>query len=161
MINYCQFGKTVELLSSKEYDNIKYPSTEEPRNPGGGRHSLERKAVMRTYCICRCLSIRHYGGTDPDRAHSHTIEITADIRTAEERFEPFFGLEGYLNEYFAPYENQLLNSLPEFQGDASIEGMGEVFFRGLAKSLEKRGLRLERLKVGETPLRRYIVGWRE
>lgn len=113
---------------------------------------------VQTYCISRCLSIRHGGGMDNGKAHSHTIEVLAYIGKEDGAFEPFFSMEQVMDSYLSRYEGRFINVLPEFDGDGSIERMGEVFFAGLSRTLAQSGLYLERLEVGETPLRRYIVG---
>lgn len=113
---------------------------------------------MRTYCISRCLSIRHGIGRNSAGAHSHTIEILAYIEKSTGDFEPFSSIEQAMDVYLSRFENHFLNSLPEFNGEASMEKIGEVFFAGLSRVLEERALFLRRLEVGETPLRRYIIG---
>ena len=113
---------------------------------------------MRTYCIKRCLSIRHGTGLDRASAHSHTIEVAAYLKKEGPEILLFSGVEQLLDSFLSRYENRFLNSLPAFDGDASMERIGEVIFTGLTPLLEERGLFLERLEVGETPLRRYIIG---
>jgi 6-pyruvoyl-tetrahydropterin synthase len=59
--------------------------------------------------------------------------------------------------YLNRYEKQFLNELPEFHQNADIETIGEVFFAGLTKLLREQGMTLQRLEIGETPLRVYAI----
>lgn len=113
---------------------------------------------MQTYWISRCLSIRHGSGVDSGKAHGHTIEVQAYIGKDSGELEPFHSMERVLDSYLSRYDECFINALPEFGGDGSIERIGEVFFAGLSRVLEQNGLVLERLEVGETPLRHYVIG---
>ena len=65
------------------------------------------------------------------------------------------------NKTLEIYQNQYLNSLEEFAGDANIENVGEVFWRKLVKVFDKNGWKLIRLEIGENPLRVYAVSVKE
>ncbi len=95
---------------------------------------------------------------DREKAHNHSIELSAYVEKATDDFQQFREIERCINTYFARYQNQFLNAMPEFNGDASLENMGEVFFAGLTAALRDSNLMLKRLEVGETPLRTYIIG---
>ena len=51
--------------------------------------------------------------------------------------------------------------MEEFNGDANIENVGEVFWKKLFMVFEKNGLALIRLEIGENPLRIYSVSTEE
>ena len=59
------------------------------------------------------------------------------------------------------YKNKYLNDLEEFNGDANIENVGEVFWKKLFMVFEKNGWALIRLEIGENPLRIYSVSTEE
>lgn len=113
---------------------------------------------MQTYCIRQSIPIFHGNSGDRERAHCHTIEIAAHIQKKDGQFERFSDMERRIKDYFDRYDDQFLNAMPEFETDASIENIGEVFFAGLTEVLERDGFMLSRLEVGETPLRQYIIG---
>jgi 6-pyruvoyl-tetrahydropterin synthase len=71
--------------------------------------------------------------------------------------ELFSNAEQIVVTYFDRYAKQFLNELPEFQDGASIEQIGEVFFAELTELLQAHGMILQRLEVGETPLRVYSI----
>ena len=50
-----------------------------------------------------------------------------------------------------------LNAMEEFGGDASIEHVGDVIYQVMSEYLLKEQLFLERLEIGENPLRVYVV----
>ena len=51
--------------------------------------------------------------------------------------------------------------MEEFNGDANIENVGEVFWKKLFMVFEKNGWALIRLEIGENPLRIYSVSTEE
>lgn len=113
---------------------------------------------MQLYCIRFSVAIRHGHSMDREKAHRHSIELSAYVEKDTDDFEQFREIERCVNAYFAQYQDQFLNAMPEFRGDASLENMGEVFFAGLTAALRDSNLTLKRLEVGETPLRTYIIG---
>lgn len=113
---------------------------------------------MRMYCIRSCIPIYHGSSDERLDAHCHTIEIVAYIEAQSGQFMWFSHVEGALNRYLERYHSQFLNLFPEFHGDTSIEGIGETFFAGITEALRQDDMLLKRIEVGETPLRRYVVG---
>ena len=82
-----------------------------------------------------------------------TVYISGD-RIADEQFTQN---ESYAGDVLRRYEGQYFNELPEFGGDASIENIGEVFFRMLDQTMKALGLTLKRLEIGENPLKQYVI----
>ena len=113
---------------------------------------------MQLYCIRSSVTIYHGRSMDREKAHNHSIELGVYVEKATDDFEQFREIERCINAYFKRYQNQFLNAMPEFHGDASLENMSEVFFAGLTAALNSSDLTLIRLEVGETPLRTYIIG---
>jgi 6-pyruvoyl tetrahydropterin synthase-like protein len=117
----------------------------------------QKGAPMQTYCVRKCIAIYHGNRCDRQAAHCHTVEIASYIQKAEGQCEPFSTAEQSVITYLNRYEKQFLNELPEFHQSADIENIGEVFFAGLTELLGKQGMTLQRLEIGETPLRVYAI----
>jgi 6-pyruvoyl tetrahydropterin synthase-like protein len=117
----------------------------------------EKGVPMQTYCVRRCIAIYHGNGCDRQNAHCHTIEIASYIQKADGPCDVFPNAEQIVIAYLARYEKQFLNELPEFHQSADIETIGEVFFAGLTELLRAQGMTLQRLEIGETPLRVYAI----
>ena len=66
-------------------------------------------------------------------------------------------IEKYAAEVLGHYENRYLNDMPEFGGDASIEQIGNRLFADIKDRLDFNHVDMERLEIGENPLRTYIV----
>lgn len=113
---------------------------------------------MQLYCIHTSVTIYHGRSAEREKAHNHSIEIEVYVEKETDDFQEFQEIERHVSDYFEQYQNQFLNVIPEFNGDASLENMGEVFFAGLTTALRDSRLTLKRLEVGETPLRTYIIG---
>lgn len=114
---------------------------------------------MRTYCFRTCISILHSSDNNADNAHVHTVEVAvylylkemlSDIRKFEE-------IEQMISKYLDKYREKYLNDLEGFEDNADIERLGEVLFYGLVEVLDNDNMSMERLEIGETPLRTYIV----
>ena len=50
-----------------------------------------------------------------------------------------------------------LNDMPEFDGDTSVENVGEVLYARLSKHFEDRHWKFSRMEISETPLRVYVI----
>ena len=112
---------------------------------------------MTVYCFHYFVSILHSADNNKEHMHAHTIEIVTHIKSNKDECEQFDDIEKYSKNYLARYENVYLNDLEEFNGDASIENLAEVLYVKLDKLLLDNGYNLERLEMGETPLRTYII----
>ncbi len=126
------------------------------------------------YCFHYYLPITHSADNNIEHKHSHTLEITTYIRLlsgfeqddiqsrsadgSQTRSREKFGeIEKYSSVFLKRYEGQYLNGLSEFDGDASIEHVGDVIYAAMGEYLLSQQLFLERLEIGENPLRVYVV----
>lgn len=93
-----------------------------------------------------------------ENKHSHLIEIRIIARHMSEDFLEFASMDSILEEVFGPYQYQYLNAYPEFNGDTSIEHLGEVFYLKIKRALEEKHWQFARFEISETPLRVYAIG---
>ncbi len=109
------------------------------------------------YCFHYLLPMTHSADNYKEHIHSHTLEITVYISGKGTVNEEFSVNERYAGDVLKRYENAYFNELPEFGRDASIENVGEVFFRILTDVLAQADVDLLRLEIGENPLRQYVI----
>ncbi|MBQ4283976.1 MAG: 6-carboxytetrahydropterin synthase [Lachnospira sp.] len=114
---------------------------------------------MRTYCFRTCISISHSNDGVRENAHGHTVEVAAFLRLNEllSDIRKFEDTEKLIAECLSQYQEQYLNDMQGFKGDSSIENLGEILFYSLADKLDSNNIFMEKLEIGETPLRTYIV----
>ena len=113
---------------------------------------------MPVYHIGTHIPIVHTMTEDRAESHLHSLELSLYLFCPEEHsMLDFPAVEETIGRCLAPYKDRLLNELPEFRDGASIEQIGEVFFPRLSQAVAAYGLRLDRLEIGETPLRTYII----
>ena len=112
---------------------------------------------MPFYHIRTCLPVLHSLTGNRADSHLHSMELSMYLPVPKDAMLQFSEVEAFLDQCLAPYKHQFLNELPEFRDAATIEQMGEVFFSRLQEALTARGLTLERLEIGESPLRTYII----
>ncbi len=103
------------------------------------------------------LTIRHSADNNRDHEHSHVLEIEVFAFPMMENFQEFNNIEKHVDDCLSRFQNQYLNDLPEFQGDASLENTGEVLFPLLRAELRRSNWNLRRFEISETPLRVYII----
>ncbi len=116
---------------------------------------------MKYYKLKYRLSITHSADNNEEHKHNHVLEGEIFAEPAADNFVEFSDMEDMVNKTLEIYQNQYLNSLEEFAGDANIENVGEVFWRKLVKVFDKNGWKLIRLEIGENPLRVYAVSVKE
>ena len=109
------------------------------------------------YCFHYLLPMTHSADNYKEHIHSHTLEITVYICGRGTVDEEFSVNERYAGDVLKRYENAYFNDLPEFGRDASIENVGEVFFKILTDVLAQSDVELLRLEIGENPLRQYVI----
>ena len=136
-------------------------------------NQTKHKLVDR-YCFRYFIPITHSADNVSEHKHSHTLEITTYIcllsgfiqddipggvqNGAKKRsLEKFSEIEKYASAFLKRYEGKYLNAMEEFNGDASIEHVGDVVYQVMSEYLLKEQLFLERLEIGENPLRVYVV----
>lgn len=114
---------------------------------------------MRTHCFRECIAIRHSNDYNRENAHFHTVEIAAfvkyhnpdsDLKIVEE-------VKNIVDSCYTPFREAYLNDMEGFEEEVSIEHLGEMLFFKMNQVLDDSGMFLERLEIGETPLRTYIV----
>lgn len=101
------------------------------------------------------LCMQHSFDGTIEHKHQHLIEIEIVARKLLEGFMEFSSMDAMLEEIFVTYQYQYLNDFSEFEGDTSIEHLGEVFYFRVKDALERNHWRLARLEISETPLRIY------
>lgn len=114
---------------------------------------------MRTHCFRECISICHSNDYNRENAHYHTVEVAAFVKyhDPEADIQRVEDVRQIVYTCFAPYRESYLNDMAGFEENVSIEQMGEILFYQLHKMLHDKELFLEKLEIGETPLRTYIV----
>ena len=112
---------------------------------------------MPSYHIRACVPLLHSMTGDRSGSHLHSIELSLYLFKPEDAMLRFAEVEGAIDRCLSPYKNQFLNELPDFEHDASIEQIGEVFYARLQEAMADYGLILERFEIEETPLRTYII----
>lgn len=113
---------------------------------------------MKYHCLKYRLCMQHSFDGDISNKHSHLIEIKIAARQMTEEFLEFASMDSILEQVFGPYQYQYLNEFPEFEGDTSIEHLGEVFYLKIKYALEEQHWRFARFEISETPLRVYAIG---
>lgn len=115
--------------------------------------------MMRTYCFRSCISISHSNDGDREKAHVHTVEVAAFVRSDEIVFDlhKYKEVENLFQQCLEPYQECYLNEMDGFGKDVSIEYLGEELFYRISDKLNEGTIYIERLEIGETPLRTYIL----
>lgn len=103
------------------------------------------------------LCISHSFDGKLGHKHQHLIEVEIVARQMSEEFMEFASMDTILHQVFGPYQYQYLNELPEFEGDTSMEHLGEVFYRKVKRALEQQNWKFARFEISETPLRVYAI----
>ena len=120
-----------------------------------------QKELSDSYCFRYYMPITHSADDQKEHTHSHTLEIAVYIRLLSgfhgRNLEKFGEIEQFSQAVLRRYHGQYLNDLPEFGGDASIEHIGDVLYRIMEQQLLREQLLVERLEIGENPLRLYVV----
>ena len=113
---------------------------------------------MKCYKIKYRLGITHSVDNNEKNKHNHILEGEIFAKPSDDDFVEFSDMENMVNETLEEYKNKYLE---EFNGDANIENVGEVFWKKLFMVFEKNGWALIRLEIGENPLRIYSVSTEE
>ncbi len=113
---------------------------------------------MKYYCLKYRLCMQHSFDGNEENRHSHLIDIRSSARHTKETFLEFADMDSILEQVFHPYQYRYLNDCPEFEGDTSMEHLGEVFYRKLRSALMEQHWQLARFEISETPLRVYAIG---
>jgi 6-pyruvoyl tetrahydropterin synthase-like protein len=105
------------------------------------------------------MPISHSSDHNREHSHLHTVEVAAYVRYRDENAElvRFGDAEILIESCLEPYKECYLNDMENFQQDASMEHLGEVFFFLLDGKLNENDMFLEKFEISETPLRTYII----
>ncbi len=103
------------------------------------------------------LSMEHSFDGQLKNKHHHLIEIEIVVRRISDEFMEFNDMDSILKRELDTYQYKYLNEFSEFEGDTSIEHLGEVFYYKLKTALEKQQWKLARFEISETPLRVYAI----
>lgn len=114
---------------------------------------------MRTYCFRSCISISHSNDGDKEKAHAHTVEAAVFVKSDEMilDLQKCMKLENLFQQCLEPYHECYLNEMEGFGEDVSIEYLGEMLFDRISEKINEDAVYVERLEIGETPLRTYIL----
>lgn len=114
---------------------------------------------MRTYCFRSCISISHSNDGDKEKAHAHTVEAAAFVNSDRMilDLQKCMKLENLFQQCLEPYHECYLNEMEGFGDDVSIEYLGEMLFDRISEKINEDSVYVERLEIGETPLRTYIL----
>ncbi len=114
---------------------------------------------MRTYCLRSFISMSHSSDYNREHAHNHTVEVAVFFKyqNSEISIKRFDDLKEVVDVCYKPYQGCYLNDLEGFEEQVSIEYLGEKLFFQINDRLNDNGMFLEKIEIGETPLRTYIV----
>jgi 6-pyruvoyltetrahydropterin/6-carboxytetrahydropterin synthase len=109
--------------------------------------------VQRHFSAAHCL--RHYDGPC-SRLHGHNyqveVSVSRDSLDKHDMVIDFSQLKQLCDEVIDPLDHQMLNDLEPFaEQNATSERIAEHIYRNLAARLGDRGVRLNSVRVWETP----------
>lgn len=120
--------------------------------------------LIRTYRFKFYLNANHFiiiNGVEGE-THPHTWEFTFDIQIKSEAFVEFNTYEKSINDYFAKYQNCIMNDFEPFDTVIpTLENMSEKFVMDIRDLVERDGAKLMRMESSETPTRSYIISFAE
>lgn len=112
---------------------------------------------MKYHCLKYRLMITHSKNHLKQDAHGHVFEIELFLETPNAQFFEFSDMEQCMERALAPYQQKYLNDFPVFEGDTSLENVGEVIWKEVVASYAGTPWEPERLEISETPLRVYAI----
>ncbi|MBE5965143.1 MAG: hypothetical protein E7252_09560 [Lachnospira sp.] len=114
---------------------------------------------MKKYCIRKCIPISHSNDDVREHAHTHTVEVSIYTRLKDtpNEISEIQRLEKLIEDCLAPYYECYLNDKPGFENDTSIERLGDMIFYDIDEAFKNIAIDMEKLEIGETPLRTYIL----
>ena len=102
---------------------------------------------QRIYRFKYRLNILHSIGKQ-QAPHRHTLELYLYLEHSEESSILFDQNDEFLTEYFACFENQYLNELPEFKTVLpTIENVGYLFYSQLKEKYKEHNTRLHKYRL--------------
>ena len=118
--------------------------------------------LNRTYRFKFYLNANHYiiiNGVQGE-THPHTWEFTIDIMIKNDDFVEFNTYERSINQYFAKYQNGVMNDFEPFDTlIPTLENMSEKFILDIRDIVETGDAKLIKMESSETPTRSYIISF--
>lgn len=94
------------------------------------------------------------------QVHPHTWEFVLDILVPRKEFQEFYTYEKVVEEFFATYQNQVLNERDPFQTvDPTLENLVYYFGAKIREIIRTPGGELMCIEGSETPTRSYIISY--
>lgn len=112
---------------------------------------------MKNYHLKYRLNISHSVDSDRSKEHNHIFEIEVYAYPEDDTFVEFSDMEKLVEDVLSKYQKRYLNDMPEFEGDTSVENVGEVLYGSLSKHFEDMRWNFKRMEISETPLRVYVI----
>lgn len=112
---------------------------------------------MKYYRLKYRLNMSHSATNRRADEHHHVLEIELYAYPKGRDFVEFGEMERLVTECLEIYQNQYFNDMADFDGDVSLEHIGEVLYRKLAENFGKQQWSFDRFEISETPLRVYVI----
>lgn len=116
--------------------------------------------IYRVYELKFYLNAQHYITIDGKRGqlHPHTWEFTLRFQLPRDSFVEFSQVEKKIQEYLAPYQNQVMNDVEPFDTlEPTVENMTDYFAQEFQRLIGNMQGNLLEVRNSETPTRSYIV----
>lgn len=113
---------------------------------------------MKYYCMRYRLNITHSRDNNKLNAHAHVFEITLFLEPKKGGFSEFGDIEETMNGVLGIFQNKFLNDMEIFEGNTSLENVGEVAWKLLCEAYDEEGKwEVDRLEISEIPTRIYVI----
>lgn len=116
--------------------------------------------IYKQYKFKFYLNARHAIYTDGvlGKPHTHSWEFVLHIVKGRTEFNQFSIIDKTVQDFFAPYQDRYLNSIPPFDViNPTLENTADYFRTALSERLNSIGWMLIMLEVSETPARTYVI----
>lgn len=150
-----ELGKNLEGASRRLFKRAYSSAYLMPNGRGHMKTDFNRSYQMKFY-----LNARHYIwiGGEKGAPHPHTWEFGLTIGFNSSEFVEFRVFEKGIDEFLAPYQNQLLNEVAPFdQIVPTLENMTDEFSGPMAGRIADAGGTLLKIEASETPTRSYVI----
>lgn len=116
------------------------------------------KENIRSFRLKYRLPINHsMRGIEDMHHHVIELEIEFECRNTGESIDLLNNVENRIESVLGVYRNSYINDMEEFNGNSTIENMGEVFFERLNLAFRRNAWIIKRFEISETPLRVYAI----
>ncbi|PND40682.1 6-carboxytetrahydropterin synthase [Leuconostoc mesenteroides] len=108
------------------------------------------------YYIHSSHAIRWENGEGDE--HAHSWEIAVEFRSTNENMIVFDKIESSLDDLFKAYSGKFLNTVEPFTTiDPTLENITKFFFTLVEKQILPMHAQLNKIELGESPMRFYYV----